>query len=178
MGKPCWCLACQTALGNRVCWRGRRTSLPQQTDWPNVSQASCHAFQRIRALCTSCEGLSSSSAGSWGLRRHRSRAWTRSDQTRCGTRLVSASVLPWAGAACGCRGRQQRKPVAAPDAADDLGLQWVFSPCRFVETLNVTASAGAQASTPAANSPSHNLYGEMLSGEANRPAFGEFLRRT
>jgi hypothetical protein len=66
-------------------------------------------LQRIRALCTK----HSHPAGSWGLRRHRPRARTRSDQTRCGTRLVSASALPWqephAGAGDGNDASQWRR---------------------------------------------------------------------
>jgi hypothetical protein len=50
----------------------------------------------------------------------------RSDEMWHTARLSFRVAL--VGAACRCRGRQRRKPVAAPDAADDLGLQWVFFP--------------------------------------------------
>jgi hypothetical protein len=128
-------------------------------------------------VTTSYEALSSSSAGSWGLRRHRARAWTRSDQTRCGTRLVSASVFPWqephAGAGDGNDVSQWRCRMLPTI----WGYSGSFPPVASWKRSNVTASAWAQASTPVTNLPSHDLYGEMLSGGANRPAFGEFLRR-
>jgi hypothetical protein len=119
-------------------------------------------LQRIRALCTK----HSHPAGSWGLRRHRPRARTRSDQTRCGTRLVSASALPWqephAGAGDGNDASQWRRRMLPTI----WGYSGSFSPCRFVETPNVTAPAWTQARTPCTSSSPHSLYGEMLSGES------------
>jgi hypothetical protein len=71
------------------------------------------------------------------------------------------------GAACRCKGRRRRKPLGSQWRRRKLPVIWGYSgpfPCRFVETPNVTVSAWTQARTPSTNS--------------NRPAFGEFLRRS